>query len=281
MTTWRELACARCDAPMKVQPATSALVCETCGARRTHLDVTVNSVFAHETEHVLHYKRINHFNEKLLLAQGRENTVVPEPIIYRVMLVLEHNAVGTARPADITNADVREALRALGHRAYYANQTQIRHLITGIKPPALSPSSEHRLRVRFGLLQGPYWRHFPAGKKPFIHYPHLLYKLCELEGLYEMRDAFQLHKGADKRAELDAIWRGVCEELDGTTGPTMPWPYIPTSAAAAAVAAAYGPAHKMTLPPGLAAASGAASPSSPSLPEEEEDDGEEEEGEGE
>jgi len=54
---------------------------------------------------------------------------------------------------------------------------------------------------------------FPE-RKNFLSYSYILFKFCEILGLDEFKQNFQLLKGRDKLHKQDQIFRAICEKLN-------------------------------------------------------------------
>ena len=66
----------------------------------------------------------------------------------------------------------------------------------------------------------PYFEKHATGRTNFLSYPYCLYKMFQLLGLDEHLHCFNLIKGREKLAKMDAIFRNISAELG--------WEWIPT-----------------------------------------------------
>jgi hypothetical protein len=218
--------CPNCKVAYEYVMSMATMVCKQCGQTQQNIDSVTMSTHGRENDNSFHYKRINHLNESLMLFQAKEMTIVPKEVIQNVIQHL-YTKCGCRQVSDVTRDNTRAALRALGCRKYYENEAQILFLITGIQPPQMSSEQEERCRLRFYAIQGPFRKHCPPDRKNFFSYPYVLYKFCEMDGLYEFLPCFRLHKGREKREFLDSIWKKICNDLHGVDY-TMPWIYYDT-----------------------------------------------------
>ena len=61
---------------------------------------------------------------------------------------------------------------------------------------------------------------FPE-RKNFLSYSYILFKFCEILGLDEFKQNFQLLKGRDKLHKQDQIFRAICEKLNWSFTPSV------------------------------------------------------------
>lgn len=220
--------CTNCGTQCVVRLGTASLLCPKCAVARPHMDGV--APFGRETDTSVHYKRINHFKEAIQLIQGKEGTAIPRDTLE--CLLREICKDGFVPPSKITKDTIRMGLKRLSQtnnnlKKYYENEAQIHFMLTGIPPPRITTAQEERICLRFHAIQKPFQKHKPPERKNFFSYSYLLYKISDMEGWMDLLPHFRLHKGAEKRRLLDAIWKKICEELHNKD-PTLPWIYRPT-----------------------------------------------------
>ena len=213
-------ACPHCLGTMCKIPTEAVTTCRDCGYSCSYIDATSSSQGFDETVEYtsFSYKRQNHFKEWLDSVQAKESSEIPANVLERVMQKLHGNRIDD--PAKITNVMVRQALKELKLRRYYENVTLIACLLSGRRPPRLTPEQETQLKLMFMSIQRPFDRHCPPTRKNFLSYSYTCYKFCELIGLDEFMVNFSLLKGRDKLHKQDCIWKKITDELD--------WEYIPS-----------------------------------------------------
>jgi ribosomal protein S27AE len=211
--------CPRCQGAMLLIATKSLLSCQVCGYSTTYLDATTSSVsYGDEVEFSsFSYKRLNHFNEWMQQVQAKETTELPQSVVDAVMAELHSRRV---QLVDVTTQRVREALKSLRLRKTYEHVAQITMRITGACPPRLTPDMEEMCRLCFIAVQPAFEKHCPAGRKNFLSYSYVLFKIFQLLGYDESLESFSLLKGRDKLAKQDQIFKKICEELD--------WEFVPS-----------------------------------------------------
>lgn len=214
------LRCRVCNVPMQRVVDASSMACPSCGISNTFLDSSTSAVgYNDDIEYgSFSYKRQNHFQEWLNAVQGRETTRVPDSVVATVMKDLYNR--GLRDPAQVTRADVRQALKTAKLRKYYDNVSSILHTVTGRPPVRLRPDQEEQLKLMFTSIQAPFNRHCPKNRKNFLSYAYVLFKFCELLGLDELLECFRLLKGREKLHKQDVIFEKICEDLN--------WQFIPS-----------------------------------------------------
>ena len=121
----------------------------------------------------------------------------------------------------ITPAVIRLVLKEEGLQKYYENSMLIICLLTGNKPPRLTPHEESMLKSMFLSIQTVWDLHCPETRKNFLSYSFTIYKMMELLGMNQYLKHFSLLKSREKNQRMDAIWRNICRSLD--------WEYIPSN----------------------------------------------------
>ena len=214
--------CPTCDSAM-VHVANSALECPQCGTSAPLRDGVSSAVgFNDDVEFATFaYKRDNHFQEWLNSTLAKQSATIPDDVLQTTMKYLHAHRVA---PADVTAKRVREALKDAKLRKYYDNAMQIACILTGRQPPAMAPEVESRLRAKFRMIQEPfeiYRDQVLPERKNFLSYSYVLFKLCEIENLHELKSCFSLLKGRDKLYRQDQIWKCICNHLNWTFKPSI------------------------------------------------------------
>jgi hypothetical protein len=106
---------------------------------------------------------------------------------------------------------------------YYEHAPLIVERITRIPPPWLTAEQESKMRWIFYMLEPAYDAcpaHIKGGRKNFLHYSYVIYKLCELLGYTELLPNLTLLKSKPRLRQHDLIWLSMMDFLS--------LPYYPT-----------------------------------------------------
>lgn len=209
-------------------------ICTRCGKRQSGLDSDAIVPFFKESDSSFHYKRINRLNEFLNLMQGKENLTNTEEVHAYVDMIMYHlhTAKNITCVEDITLETTREAMKSLCEnrkhlKRYNENYVRFHYMITNTRPPQFTFEQEERIRMRFRFIQSFFEKHKPKWRKNFYSYAYFVYQTCVIEAWYEFLPYLRLHKGTDKRANLDKIWKNICTDADDKD-PAMRWPFFKT-----------------------------------------------------
>ena len=85
---------------------------------------------------------------------------------------------------------------------------------SGKTPPKISREQVAYMKRIFDAIQIPFERHKPPGRKNFLSYSYVLYKVCELLNLDEVLPFFPLLKSRANLMKADKVWRGICADCD-------------------------------------------------------------------
>jgi hypothetical protein len=213
--------CSQCNIPMKLVPHRALMVCTQCGCISSYIDSTTNSMaYGEEIDfsQQYSYRRANHWKLAVAQLQAIENTEIKQDVLDKVLEELY--ARGILDPSGVTPKILREVLKKLKLRKCYDHIPQIYARITGIPPVRFTPEIEEQLRLMFIAIQEPFSKVAPVARKNFLSYKYLLHKVAELCGYDEILDFLSLLKGKDKLMRQDAIYKGICEQLN--------WQFIPS-----------------------------------------------------
>ena len=164
------------------------------------------------------YKRINHFREWLTQIQGKENTLIPNDLIIKIMKELKKERI--QNPQDITKDKIKKYLKKNGLSKYYEHIPIIINKICFNDKVVISAETEGTLISMFGQIQAPFERHRPKGRKNFLSYSYTLHKLCQLIGRHDLLQMFPLLKSRAKLYIQDETWEKICQDLN--------WKFIPS-----------------------------------------------------
>ena len=215
--------CPECNIPKVLAAIESCTICPKCGISDVYFDTGLNNLsyeqeINSEGNITFAYKRINHFNEWLAQFQAKEAIEIPDKILDE--LRNEFHKMKIKKVDEISKVKVKQILKKLKFNKYYEHSTHITNLITGIKPPSMTPDLEEKLRNMFRDIQIPFELHKPSTRSNFLSYSYCLYKFCELLGHDELLCNFPLLKSREKLHQQDKIWKNICQ--------SMSWQYIST-----------------------------------------------------
>lgn len=215
--------CPECDAVMVLDNVVAVLICDFCGYWTRHIDATSSSMaYGEEVDFpIFAYLPLNHFNERVTYAQGKETTQIPDTIVTLVMrwLYCEYSC---RHVDDITLELTFMSMKDLQLRSYYNQNTKLWSIITGKQPLRMTPEHEEQLRMMFKAVYNIWNDYCPEDRKNFLSYNYCLYKFNELLGYDEFLPYFKLLKGEKKLIKQDEIYKSICED------PRLDWEFIPS-----------------------------------------------------
>jgi len=211
--------CFECDTFRVLNPDTSIMTCEKCGAETTDITNPERPSLKDppSDSHYYQYKRYIHFCDCLANLQGKESCIVPQAVINTVILEIKKARMEN-RIDELTEEDIRGSLKKHSDKKYdrfYDHATQILFKITDIQPVQMSYDMEHNLKVMFIEIQEPF-ELFKNGRRNFSSYSYILYKFCQLLEYTEFLPKLKLHKNYLKLHEHDMIWKKICNYMGGS-----------------------------------------------------------------
>ena len=215
--------CPECQSAMAYIVNESSMACMKCGYSFFYQDFSLpyyNSHTSNTGEFVCQfaYKRINHFREWLTQIQGKENTVIPEELVLKILKELKKERIQNVN--EITHDKIKKYLKKNGYSKYYEHIPIIITKICKKEKTTISADTERILVEKFGEIQEPFERHRPKGRKNFLSYSYTLHKLCQLIGRNDLLSMFPLLKSRPKLYVQDDIWEKICADLG--------WNFIPS-----------------------------------------------------
>lgn len=155
------------------------------------------------------YKRNNHLHEWITRVQALERKIVPLAVKQSVLASFEKWGFDRKAP---THNLVRKFLRGAGYQRYFEHVPQIMQWLSGKKQAKFDDVTVRQIKKVFGEIQAPFERNKPAGRKNFLSYSYVLYKVCELLELDDLLHIFPLLKSRANLMKADQVWRGICNE---------------------------------------------------------------------
>lgn len=203
--------CEMCNRATLFEHKSASCACQKCGISRCHNPV--DQSYREGTQlHVPYlYKRSNHFRDHLKRSQAKESTDISAEVMEAIRTELSKRFDDFE---EVTPSDVRQVLKTLGLSKYYNHSVRIWTEATGQPAMHITPLQEGELLHMFELIQEPWDKHRPKGRKNMLSYSYLLNKFCSLLGYYDLADHFSLLKSREKVLLQDELWAKICKELD-------------------------------------------------------------------
>lgn len=204
----------KCGAEFMESVNDAQLVCAVCHTTQEYLDASTSSLaYGDDVEwSSFSYKRMNHLSEWLNHFQARETTRVPLSVIQQVRDALPANQ-------ELCFRTVNQTVRALKIPRYYDHAMQIYCQISGSDPIRLDPQTEERIRLMFMRIQQPFIKHHPPGRKNFLSYPYVVFKMLQLLGSVDVLPYVSLLKGEVVLMQQEDTWQKICNDVG--------WRFIP------------------------------------------------------
>jgi hypothetical protein len=204
----------KCGAEFMESVNEAQLVCAVCHTTQEYLDASTSSLaYGDDVEwSSFSYKRMNHLSEWLNHFQARETTRVPLDVIQMVRDALPPDQAPSFKL-------VNQTVRALKIPKYYDHAMQIYCHISGDDPIRLDPQTEERIRLMFMRIQQPFIKHHPPGRKNFLSYPYVVFKMLQLLGSVNVLPYVSLLKGEVVLMQQEDTWEKICNDVG--------WRFIP------------------------------------------------------
>lgn len=197
----------------------------------------------HRPRHKCTYRRINHLREFLRQQQGKTRVVVHPDVIeaVRAEMVKHHLDPSQSNQTLVRyilkklNQSVSKRHQCMGGRLkqskpsnswsrYYECAANIANILNpDFKPMDIPPEREQIICTLFEQAEMPFMKirnSVKPGRKNFLSYPYIIYKICELLAFDEYLSHFELLKSDALLIMQDKWWKEVCRKLD--------WQFIPT-----------------------------------------------------
>ena len=213
--------CEICGSEMSMCLNEANLTCSKCGYQEFILVDSDKPSYKDPPREVCYYayKKINHFNEWLAQFQAKESTEIPNEIYDAILVQLKKERI--TNMSSLKPTKLREILRKMKASKYYEHIPHIINRLNGQNAPCMSREDEEKLRHMFREIQPSFKKHCPKGRRNFLSYGYVLYKMCELLEMDEYLPCFPLLKNRDKLYLQDKTWEKICAE--------MGWQYISTA----------------------------------------------------
>jgi hypothetical protein len=192
-----EDSCEHCGGRYVFDVSQSMCICTACGICSQYMEgSTRNLSYSEQVERgnkkTFTYKRISHFCETLASVQGKQKTTIPDEV-------------------------------RLGYPKFYEANNYILNIIQGKQRVVIPQELEDKLIHMFIKIQRPFETVCDKGRRNFLRYHFIIYKMLELlgdEGEPYLH-LFPLLKSTNKLAQHDAVWKRICEEVGFKFKPTI------------------------------------------------------------
>jgi hypothetical protein len=213
-TRYDRTLCDTCNVPLIYLPREASHVCTQCGTTSHYQEITSEDMMrqGYNTSPSYLYKRSNHFSSWLLRTQAKENTVIDNDVLKRIVAELHKERIEDF--STIKHVKIREILKKLRLNKYYNHVVQITSIITGRDPPRMSADQEQTLLKMFDMIQDPF-QEIVAGqdRQNMLSYSFLFHKFLEIMEWDDFLPFFPLLVSADKMQYQDAIWKQLCQKV--------------------------------------------------------------------
>jgi hypothetical protein len=204
--------CESCGHEMIMCLNEANLTCSKCGQQEFILVDSDKPSYKDPPREVCYYayKKINHFNEWLAQFQAKESTEIPAEIYDQILIQLKKEKI--IDMSTLKQSKLREILRKMKASKYYEHIPHIINRLNGQNAPFMSREDEEKLRHMFREIQPSFKKHCPKGRRNFLSYGYVLYKMCELLEMDEYLACFPLLKNRDKLYLQDKTWEKICAD---------------------------------------------------------------------
>lgn len=219
--------CRDCDLEM-LETSEKFFVCPGCGA--TINEKIIDGVSYKDYENYgfisekFNYKRINYFNEWLSHIQANDQIEIEEETINMIKTELQKERILDS--SKVSYQKIKKILKLLKQPKLYENIPEIIARIYNVQPLVIPIEVTEKLKQMFMAIQVPFDTH-RENRKNFFSYPYIIYKFCELLGLNDYLQYFNLLKSREKLMKQDILWKKIVDDLrqnDSTSG--IEWVYI-------------------------------------------------------
>ncbi len=205
--------CKLCNVNMEIQ--NGFLTCLTCGHCVNCVDedsgLSYKQMQDVDFRPAFTYLKISHLEDWLARFQSKENTVIPQEVLDKVII-----ECGKEKIRDLnllTEEKVKRYLKRLGLNEYYDNVIGIINRLNNRPPFQLSTEIEDKIKMMFQQIQEPFVKHKPPTRKNFLSYSYVLHKFFQILGLNEFTKYFPLLKSDDKLRQQDDIFKKIVADM--------------------------------------------------------------------
>jgi hypothetical protein len=221
------VSCADCNEYFQIQ--CGFLVCPSCGlcynSIEGHEELSYKEIQDYDYRPQFTYDKMTHLEDWLRRFQSKENRVIPQEILDKVILEARKERIKDLNI--LTEEKVKRYLKKLSLNEYYDNVIGIINRINGRPPFKLTTEVEEKIKTMFQQIQEPFEKYKPANRRNFLSYSYTLHKFFQILGLHEFSKYFPLLKSADKLRQQDDIFKKVVAEM-ATKDKSINWVFYPS-----------------------------------------------------
>ena len=202
-------ACPACKQEMKT--TRFSLLCVSCGTSAPRVkrhDMNVKELDCVQ-ECSPSYKRNNHLHEWITRVQALERKVVPLEVKQAVLSMFVKWGFDRKAP---THTLVRKFCETQDFSGTLSTCRKSCSGSAGKNEVSFDDTTVRRIKRVFTEIQEPFERHKPPGRKNFLSYSYVLYKVCELLELDDHLHVFPLLKSRANLMKADLVWKGICKD---------------------------------------------------------------------
>jgi rubrerythrin len=171
------------------------------------------------------YDKMTHLEEWLRRFQAKEHKEIPQNILDVVLLEAHKERVTDLNT--LTEKQVKRYLKKLELNDYYDNIISIINRLNNRPRFVLTPEVEGKIKEMFKMVQEPFDRYKPKGRKNMLSYSYILNKFFRILKLDEFSKYFFLLKSPEKLRQQDETFKKIVEEL-AVKDPYTGWKFFPS-----------------------------------------------------
>lgn len=219
--------CHKCNGFIEFNEGSS--VCINCGTIKDNLHFSQNYSYK-ELQEIdykpqFSYKKASHLEDWLRRFQAKENKVIPQEVLDKVILEAHKSHITDLNK--LTEDKVKYYLKKLNLNEYYDNVISIINIINKRPAFVLTPEVETKIKIMFDQIQIPFEKYKDVKRKNMLSYSYVLFHFMNILGLPQFAQYFTLLKSPEKLRIQDEIFKKIVEEL-AITDPNTGWKFTPS-----------------------------------------------------
>lgn len=173
------------------------------------------------------YEKASYLEDYLKRFEAKENKIIPQFILDKIVNQLHKEKKTNWK--NLTEKQMKNCLKTIGHQDYYENVINIINRINGRPRLEISSHIKEQLHTMFKKIQEPFAKYKPVKRKSFFSYPYTLHQFFKILNLDEYCNYFILLKSEEKLRAQDELFKKVIldlQENDKDSG--INWVFTPT-----------------------------------------------------